>query len=240
VPFAALRYSDRAADPEPHDEYVGATHAVAVRFRWRTAPTRATQSAGAAVVVGVPHGAAGWNPLPNAAVEAEEVRDRFRARSVPVVSPTDAAEILNEIPAARYFHIACHGTFAPDEPARSGLVLVSPSRNVELLTVRDIVGLDLRRMELCVLSGCWGADNFVHPGRWIVGLPAAFCHAGAKTIVASLWPVDDAVAARVFAAIYDGAQGSAEALLAVRKETIASVATADPFFWAGVQVYSGG
>ena len=88
-------------------------------------------------------------------------------------------------------HFACHGKFDFRQPDQSGLLLA----HGEMLTLKDLLALgDLSKIKLAVLSSCRGAEHFILPGRWVIGLPETLCRAGVQTVLAFLWPVDDAFA----------------------------------------------
>jgi len=242
VPFAAFRYGP--SSQAGARRYVGATHAISVAFDWWPRPRRAAPSR-TAVVVGIPHGSGAFVPLPNAARESQLVADRLRAAGATVRMPTTRDEILNLLPHSRWFHIACHGNFEADAPDRSGLAIVSQSGEVEVLTIRDLAPLDLRGLQQVVLSSCWAADNYILPGRWIVSLPSAFCRRGARSVIASLWPIEDSVASRLLAPLYDVPDGASQddILLHSRRTfidehtPIGSTDSSNPLFWASVQLY---
>ncbi|HWA97854.1 MAG TPA: CHAT domain-containing tetratricopeptide repeat protein [Pirellulales bacterium] len=79
---------------------------------------------------------------------------------------------------------------------RSGFVLAGanlPASQVGdgLLTAEEVMSLDLRRVQLCVLSACETGLGEVASGEGLLGLQRAFQAAGANTVVASLWQVPD-------------------------------------------------
>ena len=99
--------------------------------------------------------------------------------------------LWKEVPHATHAHLACHGTFDPEHPERSALLLACETRLTleELLTPRV---QPLENLCLAVLSACQTAvTDFRHLPDEAVGLPAGFLRAGVPTVVGSLWPVDD-------------------------------------------------
>jgi CHAT domain-containing protein len=62
----------------------------------------------------------------------------------------------------------------------------------DLLTVMDIdTGLQMPECTLAVLSGCQSGLALPGQGNEVVSLVTAFLNAGAKCVLASLWPVND-------------------------------------------------
>jgi CHAT domain-containing protein/tetratricopeptide (TPR) repeat protein len=60
-----------------------------------------------------------------------------------------------------------------------------------LLTAEEVVGLDLANVELVTLSACDTARGAMNQGEGVFGLQRGFAGAGARSVVAGLWQVDD-------------------------------------------------
>jgi CHAT domain-containing protein/tetratricopeptide (TPR) repeat protein len=71
-----------------------------------------------------------------------------------------------------------------------------------LLTGEAIAGLDLRRLELAVLSACDTGLGEAAGGEGVFGLQRAFHLGGCRDVVASLWKVDDDATAALMALFY--------------------------------------
>jgi len=99
---------------------------------------------------------------------------------------------------ADIIHIACHGDFCQNDIAYSALLLTEERDktgkiiNDGRLTVREIMEqVCLEDSSLVVLSACKMATNSILPGDNLIGMTRAFMYAGAPSIVASLWSVND-------------------------------------------------
>jgi CHAT domain-containing protein len=71
-----------------------------------------------------------------------------------------------------------------------------------ILTAEVIVGLNLSGLELAVLSACETGLGEAAGGEGVFGLQRAFHLAGTRTVVASLWRVDDRATAALMALFY--------------------------------------
>jgi tetratricopeptide (TPR) repeat protein len=155
-------------------------------------------SSGQGVLVGVSRGAPGVPALLGVKRELEEAERAWSSWNVPVRrladDAADKATVLEALAGATLVHIACHGVFETDRPDRSGFVLLPHPPERDVLSVRDLSGVDLRRVAHVTATACWSADHFLVPGRWIIGLPEVFLRGGAGSLLGSLWQVEDMVA----------------------------------------------
>lgn len=106
-------------------------------------------------------------------------------------------EYLNN---AHCIHFSCHGTFNPESPIESGLILA----NKEILTLGEIFGFDLRQCRLVVLSAC--ETGMIDPSSITdeyIGLTSGFLYAGSPSVVSTLWSVYQDSAAFLIIKLYE-------------------------------------
>jgi len=90
----------------------------------------------------------------------------------------------------------------------SGLVLAGANEPAETgrddgrLTAEELTWLDLSGCELVTLSACETGLGSARAGEGLVGLRRAFHQAGARTVVASLWAVEDKATSRLMESFY--------------------------------------
>lgn len=134
-----------------------------------------------AMIIGDPDGT-----LPGARVEAQEIHNLLRPTSPLLLgNAADKNAILRHAEDARVVHFATHGKLNPEDPARSFLVLAGNQQ----LGVVDVMQLPLRNTDLVVLSAC--ETGLGTTGLEYATLARAFAHAGAPSILATLWEVPD-------------------------------------------------
>ncbi len=103
-------------------------------------------------------------------------------------------EIIKEISLVDYriIHFACHALLDEKFPFRSGLILSfdEDSKEDGFLQVREIYSLKLNT-DLVVLSACQTGKGKLEVGEGILGLPRIFFYVGAKSVLFSLWRIND-------------------------------------------------
>ncbi|HKD18733.1 MAG TPA: CHAT domain-containing tetratricopeptide repeat protein [Thermoanaerobaculia bacterium] len=175
--------------------------------------------------------------LPHASAEARAIA-RFGGSGTVVLTGALASEgRLRQEPLERFrvLHFATHGLLDERHPSRSGLLLAADAGTDGLLTSREIYGLKLRS-DLVVLSACQTGRGRILAGEGVQGLARAFFHAGARSVVATLWNVDDlwseTLMTTFYARLADGETRS-EALTHAKRELLAERPALAPRSWAG-------
>lgn len=251
TPFAALRPSPEEAALAERFE-LSVVPSVTLWASWRS---RGSAAASEALVLADPRPAGstvevarerGWETLgrlPYARREGRTVLRRLRGDGRLLLGDNASEHLLKQMDLTpyRFLHFAAHAVADAAHPQRSAVVL-SPGDPGEdgLLQPREIAGLDLDG-RVVVLAACRSAGGRLIRGEGAMSLARPFFQAGASTVVASLWRLDDAAAARLFDAFYrhlaDGLT-VAKALRAAQAERIGDGALAGD--WAGVTVLGDG
>ncbi|MBD3220986.1 CHAT domain-containing protein [bacterium] len=116
-------------------------------------------------------------------------------------------------------HLATHALVDADRPERSALVLSQvdlDDRDDGLLTAAEIAAGWHLDADLVVLSACETGLGRPAPGEGYLGFTQAFLAAGARSVLVSLWQVDDRATAllmeRFYATLRERGLGQCEAL----------------------------
>jgi CHAT domain-containing protein/tetratricopeptide (TPR) repeat protein len=165
--------------------------------------------------------------IPHVSNEARAVASHVPGAEVLSDGRATTDAMREKAPGCGILHLACHGMFRGDNPMFSSLKL-----HDGWLTAADVLGLDLRGA-LVTLSACESARNRVLAGDELLGLARGFLGAGAATLVASLWLVQDETTSwmmeRWYALMRDGAGRST----ALREAQLALKARyTHPYYWA--------
>ncbi len=124
-------------------------------------------------------------------------------------------------------HLAAHGLFRPQAPLLSSIKLAD-----RWLAVQDIYELNLKA-SLVTLSACETGLGHDAGGDDIVGLVRGFFHAGAKSLLVSLWMVDDEFMARLNTEFYTHwLEGDPKARALQKAQLNLLELKPHPYYWA--------
>jgi CHAT domain-containing protein len=172
-----------------------------------------------------------FGPLPPLN-DAEEEAARIAALygSAPLTGKAaDKAAFLAEAVQADGIHFAGHSTVDENSSLLSALVL-APGADGDpgALYVRDIYPLRLDRTRLVVLAACDTGSTYVPGGEGVTSFARAFLAAGVRTVVASLWAVDDRSTARLFEAFHRNLISGQDPVSALREAQLTFLESGDP------------
>jgi CHAT domain-containing protein len=116
-----------------------------------------------------------------------------------------------------------------------------PDEDDGILTAEEIASLDLSGVEWAVLSACDTGVGEVKAGEGVLGLRRAFEVAGARTLVMSLWPVEDQMTRDWMGQLYRARlvhglttiDAVHQANLKTLRQRRVKKLTTHPFYWAG-------
>ena len=208
-----------------------------------------------------------FNPLPGAAREAASVSaiwSRTGSEESSLIGMNARkSSVLEQAAGKRVLHLATHGFFldgcgstasgtspravgAAENPLLlSGLALAGANESKlpgdGLLTAEEIASMSLEGLDWVVLSACDTALGEIQAGEGVFGLRRAFQLAGARTVIMSLWQVDDNNTRLWMEELYRarflrGAATSESvrtATLSVLAHRRASHLSTHPLYWAG-------
>jgi len=184
--------------------------------------------------------------LAHASEEAEAISAVAPWGTTLVAKGFDASRetaMSSEVSRAQIVHFATHGFLDSEHPELSGIVLTMTDRNGArtngLMPLPDIYSLDLSA-ELTVLSACQTALGKDTKGEGLVGLTHSFMSAGSKSVLASLWKVDDRATAALMAEFYKGmlqkGMTPAAALRSAKLKMMSEKQWSAAYYWAGFEL----
>lgn len=191
------------------------------------------------------------HPLPGSRNEAERIAGLYTTQAELLLGDAATEERAKTLDRrTRYVHFAAHGLLDERFPLDSAVALSlrdppEAGRDNGLLQVWEIFEQVRVDADLVVLSACQTAAGEYVDGEGLIGLTRAFHYAGARSVAASLWSVDDLATAELMVHFHrslrqgmskDEALRSAQLGL-LRGTSPRGPDAAAPYFWAAFQLY---
>lgn len=177
-----------------------------------------------------------FDPLPGADAEVTALTTLFANRHPTILRQKSATKSAVKTALGNHgiLHLATHG-FADTQNPLASFVVLAPDTDGEesLLYASDLLNLDLPA-DLVVLSACQTGLGLVS-GDGVIGLSRALLIAGARTVLVSLWNVDDLATAELMRHFYEhylATDNKAAALRHAMTTFLANPDTASPHLWA--------
>lgn len=170
--------------------------------------------------------------------EAQDLTRLYPGALVLTDTAATEAAVRDALPAAPMIHLATHALTHRDDPRHTVLPLAA-DREGGLLYLPEIAALELRARPLVFLNGCQTGASANGPGS-VRSLASAFLLAGARSVVATLWDIDDAHARKLSVAFHERltrGEPIASALRSAQLQMLRSPdpSLRDPRFWSAFQ-----
>ena len=171
-----------------------------------------------------------------------------RYQHVDRLRPADRASFVDAIANYDVVHVASHVRVDAERPWHSGILIgADGAARADSSSLADpyaraaTIAAASSDARLVVLSGCESALGRATQGEGVLGVAAAFFAAGARSLVASIWEVDDRATADLMERFYDGLADGKTVAAALRAAQLeARKEKPHPFYWAGFVVIGDG
>ncbi len=208
-------------------------------------------------------------PLPGSEREVNAIAKKLTSKNwqTTVFTGAQATEdTLKKLKSPKVLHVATHGYFLNSEKTSSSNGITSPhagknpalrsmlffagaensiagentGRNDGILTAFEAAVLNLDQTELVVLSACNTGLGKIQNGEGVFGLQRAFRIAGAKSLIMSLWEVEDAATELLMNTFYENWLSGMSKSEAFRKAQLTLKAKyPQPFYWGSFILVNG-
>ncbi len=149
-----------------------------------------------------------FDELPSTKLEVNEIAQSLRKKNVSTEiysgkNGTEKAFMNLSGTDVNILHIATHGDYCGDNTTKGDSAMnysilalsganeiMGVEDNDGIINATEIAGMDLRKCDLAVLSACRTGNGSVHDDG-VFGLQRGFKNAGVRTMIMSLWKVDD-------------------------------------------------
>jgi CHAT domain-containing protein len=181
-------------------------------------------------------------PLFYARRELSNLRDLAAGEEIFVASDFAATReqlLSTDLTQYAVLHFATHGLLDPKRPENSGLILSTLNHDGQpqngFVGLQDIYALRAP-VDLVVLSACQTGLGKDARGEGLLGLTRGFMYAGASSVVASLWKVDDEATAELMRQFYTNmlqkGMSPSAALHAAQNSIRQRPEWRSPYYWA--------
>ena len=168
--------------------------------------------------------------------EAREVAKIFPTARLAVGDEATKA-LLSNLDGESHIHLACHGVYSKEEVLGSHLILAATSTDDGILVADSIEDLPLEKVDLAFLSCCRSAHGRPKGGDEFEGVHRAFLHAGARSVVVTLWDIEDAVTQKLVVSFYKHLLEGKPKAQALRQAQLEGLKKdAHPYYWAGFKL----
>ncbi len=141
---------------------------------------------------------------------------------------------------SKIVHLATHGILDDKNPLNSHLLFHPDEQNDGQLFSYEIFGLEMD-VDLLILSSCNSGSGYIQSGEGILSLAKAFQFAGSKSLLFTLWEVDDQANSLLIKHFLSFLEMGLSKDVALKKAKMAYLQNAHdikshPYYWASSQI----
>ncbi|WP_442267103.1 CHAT domain-containing protein [Tenacibaculum sp. ZS6-P6] len=179
---------------------------------------------------------ADFSPLIFNKKEVQNIANYFKTDTI-IGKKATLKNIEKDLAHYQVLHFATHASANDEYPDFSYLAFTPTKNESNLWYIKDIYNTKLNA-DLVALSACQTGIGKLENGEGSISLARAFTYAGAKSLVKSLWKVNDKSSAEIMSSFYnklnDG-KNKKQALQYAKKDYLEKSIKElkHPFFWAG-------
>ncbi len=234
IPFSALPDEHGVYFIEGHSVVVAPSAAVYAADAERRYPMTARRTV--VILANAAESEAGTLQFVDA--EAARVANSY-ARAIRLdASPSPMDDLANRGSEGDVIHFAGHAV-GDDTALEPASIVVDQHGRARRIGVAEIAQLRLPHKTVVVLGGCNTARGETRAAEGVVSVTHGFLTAGARSVIAALWPIDDQMAASFFPTLHRrlaSGEVPADALRAAQLDAIRGKII-PPSFWAALQDY---
>ncbi|RCJ37419.1 hypothetical protein A6770_40135 [Nostoc minutum NIES-26] len=184
----------------------------------------------------------GLKPLPKVVTEVTDVKKQTNSSKVLLDENFTTLQFQEELSKNNFpiVHISTHGQFSSNSEQT---LLLAYDKAINILEFNSLLkgktDTDTNAIELLVLSACQTAKG---NKRSTLGIAGVAAQAGAQSVIASLWLVDEDSTAVLMQEFYKGLKNGltkAEALRHAQLSLSSNPQYTHPYFWAGFVLVGG-
>jgi CHAT domain-containing protein len=233
IAFSALTNSRGQYLIEEHAIVVAASAAAFVAAAERRGEAMAPRTA---LVISASDPGAGGSALTFADAEAGHVARAYPS-ATRLVDDAAALDALTKwAPEADVIHFAGHA-IGDDRGIEPASIVLRQDGHERRVGVAEIAKLRLRPASVVVLAGCSTARGERRAAEGVISVAHGFLSAGAPSVIATLWPIDDEAASIFFPRLHEKLAAGLSAAEALRQAQLESIRRGDvpASLWAAVQ-----
>lgn len=234
VPFGALVDAEGKYLLQSHEVLLDPSAAVFAAASARRAQLPRPRSV---LIVANAKGGEETSSLAFVRAEAERVAQEY---AIPIRIRDDGAqydELVKKAAEADVIHFAGHAV-GDDSGLEPASILLQQDGEEHRIGAAAIASLPLKKTSVVVLAGCSTARGEQRGREGVISVAHGFLSAGAPAVIATLWPIDDESAARVFPRVHELLARGVPPAEALRRVQLEAIGRGDvpASFWAALQV----